>query len=63
MKICPDGTYPDANNKCLNCDQKCKTCFGPTSAECNSCLSGYYLEKTTCDSNCSSIYLFADDKN
>jgi hypothetical protein len=51
---CPSG-YSPRGEKCSNCDGSCKTCSGPSSAECLSCFdAGVYLNGVckSCDSTC-----------
>ena len=38
------------------CNEKCKSCLGPTEHECSSCSKGLYLENGSCKDNCSEGY-------
>ena len=49
--------YLDTNNyEFVLCNEKCKSCSGPSESECTSCNSGLYLENGRCKNNCSEGY-------
>ncbi|XP_025076934.1 furin-like protease kpc-1 [Pomacea canaliculata] len=50
---CSDGTYAD-NTTCKPCDLSCRTCSGPTLAQCLSCYPGITLHAkfNTCYTEC-----------
>ena len=42
--ICPDGFFSQSStNTCPQCDTSCKTCSGPLSTNCLTCLDGTFL--------------------
>jgi hypothetical protein len=51
-KDCPVRSYNSAGS-CIACSKNCYSCIGPTSIECSSCSSNYYLEKVP--SQCSGL--------
>lgn len=57
---CPSGLYSNTTTKkCEACHSYCVQCNGPTSANCSSCNSGFYLKQPvasskTCIQTCSS---------
>ena len=38
IESCPDGTWANSKRECVSCDTSCKTCDGPGSLSCRSCL-------------------------
>lgn len=48
--------FDSSNNTCAPCMAPCETCTGPTTNQCSSCLSGYYLEGTSCPACSSAIF-------
>ena len=40
----------------INCNEKCKTCSGPTEYDCITCFDQSYLENGSCKDNCSEGY-------
>ena len=49
--------YLDTNiSEFALCNEKCKSCSGPTEYECTSCSKGLYLENGSCKDNCSEGY-------
>jgi len=51
---CPKGSYYNSGT-CSSCDPSCGDCFGPSSSQCYSCVSGYSWTGTSCiqcDSSC-----------
>jgi hypothetical protein len=56
---CPVGTYTlSSTYSCSACNFPCLTCSG--SVSCLTCVTGYYLEGSSCRTSCSSTYLFAN---
>lgn len=49
---CPSYTYPiQSSYQCESCISPCLTCS--SQSECLSCIAGYFLEGTSCSTNCS----------
>jgi len=44
---CLPGWYDDGDS-CMSCNASCTICTGPTSAECQACADGYFLEGQIC---------------
>ena len=55
VQICPDFTYQamvGSISTCVPCVSPCDKCTGPSSSSCISCLSGFFLEGTSCSNVC-----------
>ncbi|KAM3135859.1 hypothetical protein pb186bvf_011988 [Paramecium bursaria] len=48
---CPIRYYPNPKI-CDKCNQTCSYCSGPSSNQCTQCISGFYLNDTTCVTQC-----------
>lgn len=62
--ICKENVYPDTTfSKCLNCDLKCKTCFGPSQYNCLTCTSDYSYNPLTvsCEASCTGQTFSSED--
>ncbi|EWS75787.1 zinc finger lsd1 subclass family protein (macronuclear) [Tetrahymena thermophila SB210] len=54
---CNSNYYPDINsNSCKQCNTSCKTCFGPSSQNCKSCIQGTFLQNGQCVQTCDNSY-------
>ena len=43
---CSEGQYYNSVSKqCLDCHSNCASCVGPSTTECTSCFSGFYLKR------------------
>ncbi|CAM9397969.1 unnamed protein product [Lampetra fluviatilis] len=40
---CPDGTFPGADQQCLQCHKTCSVCGGPREQDCSRCAPTYVL--------------------
>lgn len=51
---CPSVGYHDVNDRCIECNEVCNTCFGPNSTQCESCPTNYlfYNDQNTCVLTC-----------
>ena len=50
---CGDGYFQSLGlNSCIKCDGSCLTCFGASFNDCNTCTQGYYLDGTSCSTQC-----------
>jgi len=47
---CPEGYYesPVGSNLCLQCNSRCKSCFGPGASSCYECADNAYFNGQTC---------------
>lgn len=55
VESCPNGMYPTLTNySCLACVSPCEYCISRTS--CTSCLNGFFLANTSCNTVCPSGY-------
>ena len=56
VQNCPDHFYEDSsNNQCTGCVSPCQLCT--TQSACQSCVSGYFLLGTNCETSCSFGYV------
>ncbi|KAL4428744.1 hypothetical protein ABPG74_001898 [Tetrahymena malaccensis] len=48
--------YDSINKQCLDCNQSCRQCFGPSYNQCTQCNSNYYLsiQDSSCTQKCES---------
>ena len=58
---CPDDTYQTFDRSCQPCSQRCGTCYGPMSGQCNSCkldteFAYYIQDKSRCYRKCPKGY-------
>lgn len=57
---CSDGFYINDKSECSPCNESCKTCTGPTDADCILCQDGYTLIGAVCI-NVSDNYGFTEE--
>ena len=58
---CPEGYY-SSESACETCNEACKTCTGPTSKDCSTCNSNYYLYEGECLAECPENYRKVEGK-
>ena len=58
--MCPPGTFADVDNICYACVSPCRTCSGPGTNQCDSCVSGFVYFNRECRTDCIDGTYFAD---
>ena len=58
--MCPPGTFADVDNTCFACVSPCRTCSGPGTNQCDSCVSGFVYFNRECRTDCIDGTYFAD---
>ncbi|EAS00772.1 transmembrane protein, putative (macronuclear) [Tetrahymena thermophila SB210] len=54
VSTCPTISYNNGASQCVKCINNCATCTSATT--CQSCVSPYQLQDTTCQQNCNPTY-------